>query len=45
MAKILIKASGKRAFVFVAGIAAAALSAKGHSVHGFHHVYGFLDGR
>ena len=44
MAKILFTLGGRRAFVLVAGIAAAALSAKGHSVHSFHHVYGFLDG-
>jgi len=42
VAKIFISLTGKRAFVLVAGVAAAALSAKGH---GFHHVYGFLDGR
>ena len=35
MAKIIIKLSSKRGFVLVAGMAAAALSAKG---------FGFLDG-
>ena len=40
MAKILIKLSSKRGFVLVAGVVAAALSAKGHSAQ----TYGFLDG-
>ena len=40
MAKIFIKLAGKRGFVLVAGVAAAALSAKGLGVH----TYGFLDG-
>jgi len=35
-----MKLAGKRGFVLVAGIVAAALSAKGHSVQ----TYGFLDG-
>jgi hypothetical protein len=40
VANIFIKLTGKRAFVLVAGIAAAALSAKGHTVQ----TYGFVDG-
>jgi hypothetical protein len=40
VAKIFIKLTGKSGFVLVAGVVAAALSAKGHVVH----TYGFLDG-
>jgi hypothetical protein len=41
VAKLFIKLTGKRGFVLVAGVVAAALSAKGHGVF---HIDGFQDG-
>jgi hypothetical protein len=41
VAKILIKLADKRGFVLVAGVVAAALSAKGFGIH----TDGFVDGR
>ncbi|HWE82511.1 MAG TPA: hypothetical protein VG265_12750 [Gaiellaceae bacterium] len=41
MTRLFIKLTGKRGFVLVAGVVAAALSAKGH---GLLHIDGFQDG-